>query len=49
MLDLLRTKLPKMNDFAYTQLCMERLLPLFTLNQQLWTLYCGFAEDFCND
>lgn len=28
---------------------MERLLPQFTLNEQLWSLYCGFAEDFCPD
>lgn len=49
MLELLSTKLPKLNDFSYIQLYMERLLPLFTLNEQLWILYCGFADDFCND
>lgn len=48
MLELLSTKLPKFNDFSYIQLYMERLLPLFTLNEQLWTLYCGFADDYCN-
>ena len=49
MLDLLRTKLPKLNDFSYTQLYMEKLLPQFTLNGQLWTIYCEAAIDFCQD
>ena len=28
---------------------MEKLLPSFTLNEQLWTLYCEFTSDFCSD
>lgn len=53
MLELLRNKLPKLqhgvsNGFCYVQLYMEKLLPLFTLNEQLWKLYCGFTADLCS-
>ena len=50
MLNLLQTKLVKqLEGFGYVQLYFEQLLPMFTLNEQLWKLYCGFATDLCTE
>jgi len=56
MLDLLRKKLPKIYDgisakecFNYVQLYFEKLLPMFTINEQLWMLYLEHTDDYCQD
>jgi len=54
MIELLQIKLPKLasgaeSPFSFMQVYFEKLLPLFTLNEQLWTLYSGFAEDLSTD
>ena len=54
MLNLLRSKLVKLSQssdqpFAAVQQYMEDLLPKFTLNEQLWTLYVDFTQDICTD
>ena len=46
----LATSADKKNvNFEYIQLYFEQLLPKFTLNNDLWTLYIQLSEDFCTD
>ena len=49
MLSLLKQDLAEIagDNFNYVQVYFERLLPSFTQNNDLWTLYLGYVEGLC--
>ena len=49
MMELLTNELPKIagENFNYVSLYFERILSEYTLNEDLWGLFCSYTDDLC--
>lgn len=49
MIEFLGSDLDKIagDNFNYIQLYFERVLPEYTLNEELWSLYINYMEEKC--